>query len=208
MLPILYSFRRCPFAIRARMALSYARVAVEHREVLLRNKPRAMLLASAKATVPVLVLPDGRVIDESIDVMRWALEQKDPDHWWSDELASDSHELVRQCDFDFKVSLDRYKYADRHPDNPPAFYRGQAEGFLDQLEQKLTSRQYLLADQLTFSDVALFPFVRQFAMVDKPWFDQAPYPNLQTWLQVLLDSVLFTGVMAKYPPWQEALTDE
>lgn len=190
------------------MALRYAGVSLEHREVLLKYKPRAMLLASPKATVPVLVLPNGKVIDESIDVMRWALEQNDPDRWWQNELSSESYKIIKQCDFDFKANLDHFKYADRFPEYPPAFYRGQAEEFLKLLEQNLTTRQYVLADQLTFSDVAVFPFVRQFAMVDKSWFDRAPYPNLQTWLQTLLDSVLFSSVMTKYPPWQEALTDE
>ena len=190
------------------MALIYAQVPHEHREVLLRNKPRAMLLASSKATVPVLVLQGGRVLDESIDVMRWALEQHDPHRWWQNDLAKNAYELIEQCDSDFKVHLDHYKYADRYPDKPPSCYRGQAEKFLNQLEQRLTAGQYLLADQVTFADVAVFPFVRQFAMVDKPWFDQAPYPNLRAWLQTFFDSVLFTSVMTKYPPWQETLTDE
>lgn len=207
-LPILYSFRRCPFAIRARMALHYAGVTLELREVLLRNKPPAMLLASAKATVPVLVLPDGRVIDESVDIMRWALESNDPDDWWRNELTKASLALIHQCDFEFKTHLDHYKYADRHPEKPAMFYREQAEGFLAGLEQKLTQNRFLLDDHLTFTDVAIFPFIRQFAMVDKTWFDQAPYPGLQFWLQSLLDSVLFTNVMTKYPPWQETASNE
>ena len=185
------------------MALNYAEVTVELREVLLRDKPRAMLQASAKGTVPVLVLPDGRVIDESVDVMRWALEKRDTDQWWRDDLQGETDKLVNENDFVFKKHLDHYKYADRYPEQPKSHYREQAEKFLHQLEKKLLLNKYLLADKLTFSDVAIFPFIRQFAFVDKPWFDQAPYPKLQSWLQSLLDSDLFLGVMTKHPRWLE-----
>jgi len=208
MLPILYSFRRCPFAIRARMSLAYAGIEVEHREVLLRNKPDAMLQASAKATVPVLVLPEGRVIDESVDVMRWALEQSDPDHWWSQNDEQQAVELVRKCDFEFKTHLDHYKYADRYPENPQVIYRQKAEYFLTDLEQRLQNKKYLLHHRISYPDVAIFPFIRQFAMVDKPWFDRAPYPGLQSWLESFLSSVLFLSVMTKYPPWKEVKDHE
>ena len=203
MVPVLYSFRRCPYAIRARMALRYADVTFEHREILLSNKPRAMLLASAKGTVPVLLLPDGSVIDESVDIMRWALARQDPDHWWRKEHVTTTLALVNENDFEFKVHLDHYKYADRFPARPPSHYRSEAEKFLLQLERNLGLHRYLLADQPGFSDVAIFPFIRQFAFVDKPWFDQAPYPNLQHWLQSFLDSDLFLSVMTKKPLWHE-----
>ena len=185
------------------MALNYAGVTLEHREVLLRDKPRAMLLASGKGTVPVLVLPDGRVIDESADVMRWALAQRDTHHWWRDSLEHESRALLEENDLVFKKHLDLYKYADRHPRHPQTYYRAAAEIFLRQLETKLVRKRYLLDDHLTFIDVAIFPFVRQFAFVDKPWFDQAPYPALQSWLQSFLDSNLFSGVMEKFPVWRE-----
>ena len=185
------------------MALNYADVEVELREVLLRDKPRAMLQASAKGTVPVLVLADGSVIDESAAVMHWALGQKDPDNWLRVDLQDETDSLVNENDLVFKTHLDHYKYADRYPEHPPSHYRNQAERFLQQLEQKLILRKYLLADKLTFSDVAIFPFVRQFVFVDKPWFDQAPYPKLQTWLQSFLDSDLFLSVMTKHPRWLE-----
>lgn len=204
MLPILYSFRRCPFAIRARMALAYAGIEVELREVLLRSKPSAMLKASPKATVPVLVLPGGEVIDESVDIMRWALDRNDPDHWWNTDNEQDSIELVRQCDLEFKAHLDHYKYADRHPEHPQTVYRQRAERFLVELERRLEKRQYLAGNRIGYADAAIFPFIRQFAMVNRPWFDRAPYPGLQTWLESFLGSVLFTGVMTKYPPWKEA----
>jgi glutathione S-transferase len=203
MKPILYSFRRCPYAIRARMTLNYADVKVEHREVLLSEKPPSMLQASAKGTVPVLVLPDGSVIDESADIMHWAIADQDPDHWWRQELATETNTLLEENDFVFKTHLDHYKYADRHPQQPQSFYRAEAEKFLRQLEQKLGLQRFLLDKQMTFADIAIFPFVRQFAFVDKPWFDQAPYPKLQNWLQSLLDSALFTNVMVNYPTWRE-----
>lgn len=185
------------------MALQYASVEVELREVLLRDKPVAMLEASPKGTVPVLVLPDGGVIDESTDVMRWALAQRDPDSWWQEELESETNGLVEQNDFVFKKFLDRYKYADRYPEQPQSYYRHKAENFLRLLEQKLAVGSFLLTGKPTFSDVAIFPFVRQFAFVDKAWFDEAPYPKLQGWLQAFLDSDLFLSVMTKFPRWEE-----
>ena len=190
------------------MTLKHAGIDVEHREVLLRYKPRSMLQASAKGTVPVLVLPDGEVIDESVDVMRWALRQSDPDNWWSDALTSETDKLVEENDFVFKQQLDRYKYADRYPEHPRSHYRIKAESFLSHLEQHLCRHKYLLADQLTFSDVAIFPFVRQFAFVDKAWFDRAPYPKLQNWLQYFLESGLFLSVMSKIPRWHEDTVHE
>ena len=136
MLPILYSFRRCPYAIRARMALHYAGVQVELREILLRDKPASMLAASTKGTVPVLILPEGTVLDESYDVMRWALEQYDPDGWWSDSLGTKISELIQGNDGKFKIHLDHYKYFDRYPEQSMEYYRSQAETFLAILEKK------------------------------------------------------------------------
>ena len=185
------------------MALNYAGITVELREILLRDKPQAMIRASEKGTVPVLLLPDGTVIDESIDVMHWALAQRDPDNWRQDDLNSGADRLVEENDLVFKKHLDHYKYADRYPQHPQSYYRDEAEKFLSQLEQRLCLHSYLAADQLTYSDVAIFPFVRQFAFVDKAWFDNAPYPKLQAWLQVFLDSDLFLSVMTKFPRWYE-----
>ncbi len=190
------------------MALTYANVAFEHREILLRNKPRSMLQASPKGTVPVLVLPGGRVIDESFNVMRWALTQSDPDQWWRDKLEQQTKSLVDENDGVFKKHLDRYKYADRYPEQPQSHYRQAAENFLHELEQGLADTRHLVADRMTFADVAIFPFIRQFAFVDKPWFEQAPYPRLRAWLQGFLDSELFIHVMAKYPLWREEQTND
>jgi glutathione S-transferase len=190
------------------MALDYANITVELREVLLKDKPPSMLKASAKGTVPVLVLADGTVIDESEDLMRWALAQHDPDNWWRLELESATNELVDENDHVFKKHLDHYKYADRYPELPQSAYRARAEVFLSKLEEKLGLQRFLVADQFTFSDVAIFPFIRQLAFVDKSWFDQAPYPRLQAWLAVFLDSNLFLNVMTKFPSWREDAVNE
>lgn len=203
MRPILYSFRRCPYAIRARMALRYACVKVEVREVLLKDKPASMLAASSKGTVPVLVLEDSTVLDESYNVMRWALARNDPECWWNESLAEQIDKLVRENDVEFKPWLDRYKYAVGYPEFSAEYYRAQGEQFLQVLEGHLEQHTYLLRDELCFADVAIFPFVRQFAFVDMDWFDSTPYPYLQSWLETLLASELFLGVMTKYPVWQE-----
>ena len=201
MLPILYSFRRCPYAIRARMALACAGIEVETREVFLKNKPPSMLEASAKGTVPVLVLPDGEVLDESYDVMRWALRQHDPENWLRPELEEETNALVKENDFNFKPKLDRYKYADRYPARTADEYRADGEHFLLRLQQRLLNQRYLFGNEMTLADVAVFPFVRQFAHVDKAWFDQADYPDLQRWLESFLRSELFQQVMIKIPVW-------
>ena len=199
-IPILYSFRRCPYAMRARMAIAAAGVTVSLREVLLKDKPSELLAASPKGTVPVLVLPDGGVIDESLEVMLWALNANDPQGWLQGaEIAS---EWTQACDGEFKHWLDRYKYADRHPEHPAAVYRKNAETFLDKLEIALTASSWLTGDTPGVIDVALFPFVRQFAGVDPAWWQEAPYPNTQQWLDGWLNSALFLAIMAKYPRWE------
>jgi glutathione S-transferase len=200
--PVLYSFRRCPYAIRARMAIQRSGVRVQLREVKLSSKPPAMLDKSPKGTVPVLVLPDGSVLDESLDIMRWALQQSDPERWLQGSEADAQQALIRLNDGDFKHWLDRYKYADRHPERPADFYRAQAEHFLKALERGLESTAWLAGATPGFVDIAVFPFLRQFSMVDPDWFEQAPYPAVRRWLQRLLGAELFTAVMEKYPPWQ------
>ncbi|PTR28197.1 MULTISPECIES: glutathione S-transferase [unclassified Pseudomonas] len=195
----LYSFRRCPYAMRARMALRYTGVAVVIVEVSLKAKPAEMLALSGKGTVPVLSA-DGRVIDESLDIMRWALAQNDPQDWLlkADPVAAAQiAPLIEQNDQEFKVHLNRYKYAERYPEQPMEVYRGEGEVFLQKLEVLLEGRDYLLADHPSLADVALMPFVRQFAHVDREWFAQTPYRRLQDWLQRFLESDLFTGVMRK-----------
>ena len=191
-LPILYSFRRCPYAIRARMLLLYAGLQVELREVLLRDKPSEMLRVSAKGTVPVLVLAGGEVIDESLEVMRWALTQHNPRHWEFPRAGSTEHKLLDINDGPFKHWLDRYKYADRHPEQSQAWYRKQCAGYLDELERALGQRAWLAGPEIGFIDVAVFPFLRQFSMVDANWFASCPRERLRTWLERLLAAPLFS----------------
>ncbi|MEG2392403.1 glutathione S-transferase [Pseudomonas jessenii] len=191
----LYSFRRCPYAMRARMALRYCGVPVEIIEVSLKAKPAEMLAISPKGTVPVLDA-DGRVIDESLEIMRWALAQNDPQDWL---LSGDARvaELIEANDQVFKVHLNRYKYAERYPEQPMEVYRAEGEMFLRRLEELLEGRDYLLTDHPSLADIALLPFVRQFAHVDREWFAQTPYVRLQAWLQRFLESELFTSIMKK-----------
>ncbi|KDD70335.1 glutathione S-transferase [Pseudomonas sp. BT76 TE3572] len=195
----LYSFRRCPYAMRARMALRYAGVAVNIVEVSLKAKPAEMLALSSKGTVPVLSV-DGRVIDESLAIMHWALAQSDPQDWLlKDDPVGQQliAGLIEENDQVFKVYLNRYKYAERYPEQPMAFYRAEGEVFLRRLDELLEGRDYLLAEHPSLADVALMPFVRQFAHVDREWFGQTPYHRLQAWLQQFLESDLFIGVMQK-----------
>jgi glutathione S-transferase len=203
MLPVLYSFRRCPYAMRARLALHSSGTAVELREVSLRDKPESMLAASPKGSIPVLLLPQGQVIDESWDIMRWALQRNDPEGWLGqDHRHVDAAEpLVSENDTAFKYWLDRYKYPDRFPEHPQTHYWNMAGQFLLKLENRLDASRFLLGDERSVADVALFPFIRQFAEVDKGWFAQSPYPKLQRWLEDFLESAEFAAVMAKYAIW-------
>ena len=203
MLPILYSYRRCPYAMRARMALSYAGIAVDAREISLKDKPAHMLQVSPKGTVPVLVLPDGTVIEQSLDIMQWALQQHDPDGWLkADPLQT--KQLIAENDGTFKQSLDRYKYAIRFPEHPAEYYRQQGEQFLAALEQRMQQQAFLMRDTVSLADIAIFPFVRQFAAVDQPWFDSANYIRLRSWLEQMVESELFERVMAKYPVYLDS----
>lgn len=195
----LYSFRRCPYAMRARMALRYSAVEVTIVEVSLKAKPAEMLALSSKGTVPVLQV-DSRVIDESLEIMGWALDLHDPQDW---RLRDDPEgqaltaALVEENDRVFKLHLNRYKYPERHPEYSKEHYRSEGEDFLRRLEALLATRPFLAATHPSLADVAVLPFIRQFAHVDRDWFAQAPYPRLQDWLQGLLDSELFLAIMAK-----------
>lgn len=200
--PILYSFRRCPYAIRARLAIAKAGMAIELREVVLRNKPQQLLDISAKGTVPVLQLPNGKVIDESIDIMYWALSYHDPEHWLENAASDDIKYLVKWNDGKFKYFLDRYKYADRYPENTEIYYREKAEDFLFELEKRLSKHLFLGSDYCSLADIAIFPFIRQFAAVDSNWFQASNYKNLRYWLKQQLDSPLFISVMDKLPAWE------
>ena len=201
--PILYSFRRCPYAIRGRMALKQAGIVCELREVMLREKPEEMITLSPKGTVPVLELADGKVLDESLDIMHWALNIRDPDHWL--ESAVEAAPLLYQLDQKFKNNLDRYKYFVNHPEHPRIYYRALGEKFLAKLEDSLLANngKGICDARTTFADIAVFPFVRQFAFVDKPWFDETSYNLLKGWLIYHLNSDLFLSVMHKYIPWKK-----
>lgn len=199
----LFSFRRCPYAIRARLALAVSEIEYEHCEVQLRDKPEAMLIASPKGTVPVLVLSGGRVIDESLDIMLWALQQHDPEHWLPiagknpDTKAENIMGLIQQNDFEFKPWLDRYKYSDRYLENSEEFYRQKGEEFIGELETLLSEQSFLFGDSITLADMAIAPFVRQFAHVDREWFFATRYSGVIKWLNRFLESERFLLVMKK-----------
>ena len=194
--PILYSFRRCPYAIRARLAIAAADVPVHLREVLLRDKPQAFLQASPTATVPCLIA-DDRVIDESLDIMHWALGMNDP-HGWRN-MPQAGWDWIARCDGPFKQALDRVKYASRLPDEDPAPHVATACAFFTDLDQALDE---WLFGAPTMADFAILPFVRQYAFIDKPWFDAQDWPDLHSWLARFLASDRFANVMAKFAPWQ------
>lgn len=199
----LYSFRRCPYAMRARLGLLFAELSVELREITLKNKPTQMLAISPKGTVPVLQLIDGTVIEESREIMMWALEQDDPQGLLDTAALSQAEALIAQNDNEFKYWLDRYKYADRHTQMTQTEYRQRGEVFLQVLEARLTKSRYLLGDSVTVTDIGIMPFVRQFAHVDRDTFYDLPYPKLQQWLQDWLAHPLFLQAMVKFQPWQE-----
>lgn len=204
-LNILYSYRRCPYAMRARMALKYAEISVEIREISLRDKPAEMLKISPKGTVPVLLSSDNSlnktlVIEQSMEIMHWALLQRDFDGWLTADGAL-TEQLIAENDGDFKRALDKYKYSIRFPEYAAETYRYQGEIFLLKLELLLNQSQYLLNDKASLADIAIFPFIRQFASVDEIWFESAPYPRLKVWLNALVESELLLSVMEKQPTY-------
>lgn len=197
-LPILYSFRRCPYAMRARMAVAVSGVEVELREVVLRDKPAEMLAISPKGTVPVLALSDGRVIDESLDVMHWALAQNDPEGWLTHVDAG----LIAANDGPFKQALDRYKYPHRYDLADGLEHREIGLVHLTALDKALSASPLLAGQQRGFTDIALVPFIRQFAATDAVWFDALPLPNVQAWLTSLTGSALFEAIMVRRAQWK------
>lgn len=204
---ILYSFRRCPYAMRARLAIQLWLPAsyLELREVVLKNKPQSMLEISPKGTVPVLQLSDGAIIEESLDIMHWALKLDESNiaNFYSDAKKPEIDELISENDGDFKWALDRYKYSDRFEESE-SYYREKADVFLAKLEARLNKNVYLTGDEISFADLAIFPFVRQFAHVNKKWFEQQEkYSKLNNWLQYFLKSDTFSAIMKKYPAWTE-----
>ena len=200
--PILYSLQHCPYAMRARLGLLLAKQQVMLRAIVLKDKPDEMLKASPKGTVPVLVLDKSLVIDESLDIMMWALRRNDPQNLLrSDEpeIQSAMFTLINNNDVEFINWLEKYKLAKRRHDMTEIFFRQQCEIFVQQLEQRLTEHKYFMGNEPSLADYAILPYIRQFARVDRKWYLQAPYPNLRNWLNTHFQNPLFTKAMAKFP---------
>lgn len=201
-LPILYSFRRCPYAMRARLAVMSSGRTCELREIVLRDKAPEFLAASPKATVPVLVPPGGAVLEESLDIMFWALEANDPEDLLPrDGEAEAMRDLVAKSDGPFKQRLDHYKYTNRYENADGIRERDDAREFLTDLDARLQASPWLFGEQPKYADLAILPFVRQFAFVDRPWFDGQSWSALRGWLDRFLASDRFAAIMAKYPKW-------
>ena len=199
--PILYSFRRCPYAMRARLAIYSAGLKVELREIVLRDKPAHMLEISPKGTVPVLILSDSTIIDESLDIMIYALGRQDPDEWLGVE-ENETNVLIKQNDTDFKRALDRYKYPNRYPDEDCSNAFDKGTEILNDLNKRIRENGALVSNVSTLADYAIFPFVRQFANTDPEKFDALSLNALSQWLDTHLQSKLFNAIMEKYTPWK------
>lgn len=207
--PILYSFRRCPYCMRAHMALKYAQIKTIIREVELSNLPPEALAVSPHATVPSLVIDDNIQMDESWDIVKWAVQQNDHQNWLGEnnQYLQQAEMLIETNDFSFKTDLDHYKYADRHPEQTMEYYRKQCEDFIEELEESLEQNQFLVADTISIADIGVFPFVRQFSLVDKEWFDKAPYPKVQNWLNALLATEWFLDAFKKHELWKSGAAE-
>ena len=200
-LPILYSFRRCPYAMRARMSLFYSNIKYEHREILLKARPQALYNVSSKGTVPVLILDENNIIDESIDIMKWALKNSDKDSWYENNIEKQD-ELILSNDNSFKKKLDRYKYHIRFPELTFEKHRKNITEDLMVYNKILGENTYLLSDKISLTDIAIFPFIRQCAYVDINWF-KLQFAFLYNWLESFMESNLFQSIMNKYPTWKE-----
>jgi len=205
---ILYSFRRCPYAMRARMGLYASGLNYEHREIILRDKPQDMLNASPKGTVPVFIKDDGKVIEESLGLLKWALTQNDPLGWLDCDHA-EADALIAVNDTEFKHHLDRYKYASRYNDDAKRGdinmdHRIEAEKYIQTLENRLANRPYLLGNKQSIADIAIFPFIRQFSNVEPEWWNEGSYPKTRAWLNRHIRSGMFLTIMKKHPLWKAA----
>ncbi|MDB2663381.1 MAG: glutathione S-transferase [Rhodobacteraceae bacterium] len=194
--PILYSFRRCPYAMRARLAIASSGIQVELREIVLRDKTPEFLETSPTATVPCLKVGE-RVVDESLHIMAWALGQNDPENLM--QMPTVGYSLMSTCDGTFKHALDRYKYPTRYPEIDPIVNRDAASSFIQELEQRLDGN--LFGPDPKLADFAILPFIRQFAHVDLDWFSAQPWEKTVVWLQSFKDSARFAAIMDKYPKW-------
>ena len=194
--PILYSFRRCPYAMRARLAIASSGIQVELREIVLRDKAPEFLETSPTATVPCLKVGE-RIVDESLHIMAWALGQNDPENLM--QMPTEGYSLMSTCDGTFKQALDRYKYPNRYPEIDPIENRDVASSFIHELEQRLDGN--LFGPDSKLADFAILPFIRQFAHVDFDWFSAQPWEKTKIWLQSFKDSARFAAIMGKYPKW-------
>ena len=210
-LPILWSFRRCPYAIRARLGLHQANMLVELREIVLRDKPDAFVATSPSKTVPCLKLADGTVLDESLDILLHALKQNDPAGWLTPETGTldEMLDLIHRLDGDFKGHLDAWKYAPKPTRKEPDVdcttadrHRDAGLALLGEIEERLAAQTHLFGNRPTLADIAIAPFVRQFANTDRVWWDAQNVPRLQAWLNRFADSGDFEAVMEKYAPWE------
>lgn len=190
-LPILYSFRRCPYAMRARLALYSSKISHEHREVDLKNKPFELLTLSPKGTVPIMLIENGTLLEESLDIMRWSFPASD--------LSKEDLSLIQENDTTFKYALDRYKYPGRYSEENNKNYQEECEYFVRKLENQLTP--FLKGNSISFVDLAIFPFIRQFSRVTPDWFEAQPYPHTKSWLNLLGSSQLFKDIMQKFLFW-------
>ena len=200
-MPILYSFRRCPYAMRARMALYYSKINYEHREILLRKRPEKLYQVSPKGTVPVLELPSGDVIDESFDIMKWALSINDPEMWF-DKNKEEQLDLIKLNDDKFKKWLDKYKYHVRFPEYPLEYYRKECEKILDIYEDRLKDKSFFFGATISLADIAVMPFIRQFSNVDIGYFNNR-FSFLSKWKQSLISLEIFSKMMNKFEVWEE-----
>jgi len=207
LLPILYSLRNCPYAMRARIAIFKAKQTVMLRDIVLSNKPKKMIAASPKATVPVLVLTNGIVLEESLSIMLWALNEADSDDLLqskNERGLSDMLNLIKTFDNEFKVCLEQYKCAKRYRESNIIECRVACEHFIQILENRLNCHAFFMSNKESLVDIALLPFIRQFARVERQWYLQSPYPKIRQWLNNYLQSPMFTKVMAKHPLWLDA----
>ena len=202
--PTLYSFRRCPYAMRARLALRLCKIECIIREISLKAKNTEFLRVSPKATVPVLVLPNGEVLEESLDIIYWSLEQNDPSKLKvNNQLGRKTSKLIELFDTEFKFHLDRYKYSSRYNIQNSQVHRDKAREILFQINTMLEGKSYMGGKNISFLDISILPFVRQFRIADMKWFDNnLGLDNVNKWLNIFLNSDLLASIMTKYKVWE------
>jgi glutathione S-transferase len=210
-LPILYSLQNCPYAMRARLAILLAQQRVQIRAITMKDKPSDMLQASPKGTVPVLIVDEDLVVDESLDIMLWALDRNDPENLLYKHDSTALPEMLKaiaENDTEFKPNLEKYKRAKRFHGDDLENCRLECEPFIQNLEQRLSQHEFLMGETPSLLDYALLPFIRQFSRVNKAEFAHDRYTNLRQWLRYHLQSRLFSRAMFKYPLWLDSLEHE